>query len=59
MIVLGINDNHDASAALVVDGEVAAVAWDADTFTGSVVSPQYNEGAEACWDADQLNEDCE
>ncbi|MDP7112762.1 MAG: carbamoyltransferase N-terminal domain-containing protein, partial [Myxococcota bacterium] len=24
MIVLGINDNHDASAALVVDGEVAA-----------------------------------
>jgi len=37
----------------------ADISWNVDTKTGSLVSPEYNNGDRACWDSTFRNTECE
>lgn len=40
------------------DGAVTSTVWDLATLAGSVLSPYYAGGAQACWDAALINTPC-
>ncbi|MBU1676321.1 hypothetical protein KKA85_11125, partial [bacterium] len=40
------------------DGSQAYIRWNEADGTGSLMVPDYNGGAEACWDAQQFDVDC-
>ncbi len=51
-------DNHRIDHIDAGTGDMSFIRWNESDGTGSLMVPDYNDGAEACWDESQYDIEC-